>query len=105
MAERAPTVLVVEDDESTRDLVARVLSAELHVTVRTANDGHEAIAAVTASTPDLILLDLKMPRLDGLAVLHWLKSSPRTAGIPVLAVTAWANTATLQQLERRCDGL
>jgi CheY-like chemotaxis protein len=105
MAELGPSVLVVDDDAATRVLIAEVLSAELGAAVHGACDGHEAIAAVTAAPPDLILLDLKMPRLDGLAVLHWLKSSPRTAGIPVLAVTGWANAATLQALERRCDGL
>src|SRR5688572_2557759 len=105
MAERGPVVLVVDDDAATRMLIAEVLSAELGATVRGAGDGHEAIAAVGAAPPDLILLDLKMPGLDGPAVLHWLKSSPRTAGIPVLAVTAWANATTLHALERRCDGL
>jgi CheY-like chemotaxis protein len=104
MAER-PTVLVVEDDETTRALVVDLLSAELPVAVRQACDGHAAIAAVTAAAPDLILLDLKMPGLDGFAVLHWLKSSPRTAAIPVLALTALANAGTLAALERRCDGL
>ena len=105
MNEQRPSILVVDDDDATRMLIGDVLSAELDAAVRGARDGHAAIAAVTAARPDLILLDLKMPGLDGLAVLHWLKSSPRTAGIPVLAVTAWASTATLQALERRCDGL
>jgi two-component system OmpR family response regulator len=105
MAERVRTVLVIDDDAATRTLIAELFSAELGATVRGASDGHEAIAAVMAAPPDLILLDMKMPGLDGLAVLHWLKSSRRTAGIPVLAVTAWANAATLQALERRCDGL
>jgi twitching motility two-component system response regulator PilH len=105
MAERRPIVLVVDDDAATRMLIAEVLSAELGATVRGAGDGHEAIAAIGTAPPDLILLDLKMPGLDGPAVLHWLKSSPRTDGIPVLAVTGWANAITLQALERRCDGL
>jgi CheY-like chemotaxis protein len=105
MAEHIPSVLVVDDDQDTRALVAEVLSGDLGAAVWHACDGYEAIAAVSAARPDLILLDLMMPRLDGLAVLHWLKSSPRTAGIPVLALTAGANAATLQALERRCDGL
>jgi CheY-like chemotaxis protein len=100
-----PCVLVVDDDPSTRALIAEVLTAELGVTVREARDGHEGIAAVTAAPPDLIFLDLKMPGLDGFAVLHWLKSSPRTARIPVFALTAAANAAALRALERRCDGL
>ena len=100
-----PSVLVVDDDPFTRALIAEVLRAELGLTVREAGDGHEGIAAVTAAPPDLIFLDLKMPGLDGFAVLHWLKSSPRTARIPVLALTAAANAASLRALERRCDGL
>jgi CheY-like chemotaxis protein len=102
---RARAVLVVDDDAPTRLLVVEVLTAELGVAVREACDGHAGIAAVTAAQPDVILLDMKMPGLDGLAVLHWLRSSRRTAAIPVLALTAAANADTLEALEWRCDGL
>jgi CheY-like chemotaxis protein len=105
MAEPRLSVLVVEDDESTRALIADLLSAELGVAVRQACDGHAAIAAVTAAAPDLILLDLKMPGLDGFAVLEWLESSPRTAAVPVLALTASANADELQSVEQLCDGV
>jgi CheY-like chemotaxis protein len=99
------TVLVVDDDASTRELIAQALEMELDVVVLGAGDGREGVAAISASNPDLILLDLKMPRLDGLGVLHWLKSSPRTSAVPVLALTAAANDSTLRSLERRCDGV
>jgi CheY-like chemotaxis protein len=105
MAQPQSSLLVVDDDASTRALVTDLLGAELDLDVRQACDGYAAIAAVMAARPDLILLDLKMPGLDGLGVLHWLKSSPRTAAIPVLALTALANAGTLAALERRCDGL
>lgn len=99
------TILVIDDDATTRELIAQALEMELGVVVRGAGDGQEGIAAVSESIPALILLDLKMPRLDGFGVLHWLKSSPRTAGVPVLALTAAANDASLQTLERRCEGI
>jgi CheY-like chemotaxis protein len=98
-------VLVIDDDAATRALVAAALEAELDVAVRGAGGGREGILSVAAEPPDLIFLDLRMPDLDGFAVLHWLKSKPRTASIPVLALTAAASAATLQALERRCDGL
>jgi CheY-like chemotaxis protein len=105
MGRHSPSVLVVDDDEATRALVAEVLGTDLGATVRHACDGQEAIAAVLAARPDLIVLDLMMPRLDGLAVLERLESSPGTAGVPVLVMTGWATAATLAALARRCDGV
>jgi CheY-like chemotaxis protein len=98
-------VLVIEDDATTRTLIAATLESELGVVVLGASDGLDGIAAISASIPDLILLDLKMPRLDGFGVLHWLKSSPRTAAVPVLALTGSANQASLSSLERGCAGM
>jgi CheY-like chemotaxis protein len=99
------TVLVIDDDPSTRSLVAETLRLEFDVDVRGACDGREGILTIASEPPSLILLDMRMPGIDGLGVLHWLKSSPRTSTIPVLALTTTTNPATLHSLERRCDGV
>ena len=80
------TVLVVDDDPASRDLLARVLSRE-GFTVRTAADGRAGLAAAAASPPDVIVLDVIMPRMDGWAVLSALKADPRLADVPVVMHT------------------
>lgn len=79
-------VLVVDDDERNRKLLSRFLAAK-GFAVREANDGIEALEAVSSEHPDAILLDVMMPRLDGFEVCRRLKSNPETAHIPVLLVT------------------
>jgi CheY-like chemotaxis protein/phosphoribosyl 1,2-cyclic phosphodiesterase len=88
LPERA-RVLIAEDDVSTRGLLADLLSDddyELFI----AADGHQALALVESIQPDLVLLDLAMPRLDGKAVCRALKAGARTAAIPVIMLTASA---------------
>lgn len=60
--------------------------------------------AVAEAPPDLLLLDLRLPVLDGFAVLRWLKGRPATARIPVLALTAAGSLETQQALDRGCAG-
>ena len=79
-------VLVVEDDASTREL----LSVALHkrgFEVLLAEDGASGLAVAKGERPDLILLDLRLPGMDGLAVLQALKQEPGTAAIPVITMT------------------
>jgi two-component system, cell cycle sensor histidine kinase and response regulator CckA len=86
------TVLVVDDQESNRELLAAYLDT-LPCVVRTAPDGETALALVAAEPPDLILLDVMMPGLDGYAVTERLKADPATAAIPVVLVTALSERA------------
>src|SRR3954452_20068096 len=81
------TVLVVDDVPDAREVVARLLKLSGLQAV-TAEDGHEALAAVQAQTPDLILLDLTMPRMDGVSVLKALREDPRWKDLPVILFTA-----------------
>jgi CheY-like chemotaxis protein len=85
---RAQSIRVIEDDDANRTLLTELLARELDAAVRGAPDGPGGVAAAAREPPDLILLDLKLPGLGGLDVLRRLKASPRTAAIPVLAVTA-----------------
>src|ERR1051326_5223013 len=80
-------VLVVDDnDDSVRIVQTIVLSAGFEVTI--ARNGREALDAVARSIPELIVMDVMMPEMDGLEALNTLRSSPRTSRIPVILITA-----------------
>jgi two-component system cell cycle response regulator len=100
-------VLVVDDDPAVRALIKEVLEAEagLSVRVREARDGYEALLWLREEPVDLILLDLRMPRVDGWGVLIWLKSSARTATIPVVVLTALDPATVLRDIGRGPDGV
>ena len=84
---RAPLVLVVDDVAANRELLMAHLEA-LKYDVREARDGFEAMEAIEAEEPDLILLDVDMPRMDGITVCQRLKSHPSRRLIPVIILTA-----------------
>ncbi len=84
---RRPKVLVVDDVASNRELLQGRLD-DLGYDVREARDGIEALDAVAAEEPDLILLDIDMPRLDGIAVCEQLKAHPIRRLIPIVILTA-----------------
>ncbi|MCU1385955.1 MAG: Signal transduction response regulator [Acidobacteria bacterium] len=98
----AISVLVVDDDRDARAMYRMYL---MHVgcKVRTARDGHAAITKANAWAPDVIVMDLAMPRLDGWTASRWLKSSPATAHIPIIALSA-ALAAREHAREAGCDG-
>ncbi|MEQ1502388.1 MAG: response regulator [Myxococcota bacterium] len=84
-------VLVVDDDESTRDVVSRTLSAH-GWQVQLAADGQQALASLGRSRPDVLLLDLMMPNVDGFAVIEHVRSTPRLADLPIVVYSAKALT-------------
>lgn len=84
-------VLVVDDEELNREIFEAML-APFGYRVESARDGQEALEKVSEFEPDLILLDIMMPRMDGFEVLARLKEEPRTRGIPVVVVTALGGT-------------
>jgi len=83
----AGTVLVVDDEEANRDLIRDTLEARGY-RVLAASNGHEALERITSEPPDIVLLDLMMPGLNGFEVCRILKSNPQWAIIPVLMITA-----------------
>lgn len=95
-SEPSARVLVVEDDEAIADVLRRSLRAEGHE-VRSAGDGVEALRATEEFMPDLILLDLGLPRLDGIEVLKRVRAE--SADVPILVLTARTET------ENRVEGL
>lgn len=80
-------ILIVDDDELLLELLQFKLEARGYEVV-SARDGEAALQQVVAEPPDLIVLDMMMPGIDGLVVLQRLKQSPETAAIPVVMLTA-----------------
>jgi adenylate cyclase len=81
------SILVVDDDALNRKLLVRLLEQEGH-RARTAENGREALTLVREEAPDVILLDIVMPGLDGISVLEQLKSNPALQHVPVIMVSA-----------------
>ncbi|MBS0195745.1 MAG: response regulator [Planctomycetes bacterium] len=81
------SVLLVDDNEQNLELLLAYLE-ELGCELRTANDGIEALEEVAKQAPDLILLDVMMPRMSGFQVCAKIKKDPATADIPIVMVTA-----------------
>ena len=86
------TVLVVDDDPDIRELIAFKLRA-LGFTIDIAPDGEAGLAAALAAPPDLILLDVMMPKMSGLDVTRELRANSDTAGTPIILLTAKAQEA------------
>jgi CheY-like chemotaxis protein len=85
----AATILIAEDHDDNRELLQVLLSGAGYA-VREAKDGRECLAIAREALPDLIVIDLSMPVLDGWGVFAELKSDHRTRTIPCMAVTAHA---------------
>ena len=83
------TILVADDNAVSRELVREALE-QIGYRVVEAADGREALAKALESAPDLALLDIRMPVLDGYATVRAIRDDPRLAAIPVLALTAFA---------------
>jgi CheY-like chemotaxis protein len=88
MAAATPCILVVEDDSPLAYLLAGLLREEFGASVDVVGDGRAAAAALAAGAHDLVVLDIRMPAADGLAVLRWLASRPPAARVPVVVCTA-----------------
>jgi CheY-like chemotaxis protein len=82
-------ILVAEDNAVNRELLRELLEARGY-TVTEACDGQEALHMIEQAQPELLLLDIGMPVLDGFAVIRRIRENPRLAPLPVVAVTAYA---------------
>ncbi|HET8538623.1 MAG TPA: response regulator [Anaeromyxobacter sp.] len=90
-------ILVAEDDGALARLYEAYAASRGH-SVLVAKDGAETLVTATAELPDLIMLDVSMPKLDGRDVLRELKANPKTARIPVLVVSAFGGDQNLRDL-------
>jgi two-component system alkaline phosphatase synthesis response regulator PhoP len=84
---KTPVVLVVDDNQQNRELLQAYLE-DLDCRTVPAKDGPEALKILTKNPPDLILLDVMMPRMSGFEVCRRIKNDPKTSDIPVIMVTA-----------------
>jgi len=99
----AGRLLLVEDNELNRDLLTRRLTRKGY-DVETAVDGEEGRLMVRKLKPELVLLDLDLPKIDGWTVVRTLKAEDETRGIPVLALTAHAMVGDREKaLAAGCD--
>jgi CheY-like chemotaxis protein len=98
-----PKILLVEDNEMNRDMLSRRLEKRGY-TVAIAIDGSAGVAMAKSELPDLILMDMSLPVLDGWDATKQVKSDPATAQIPVIALTAHAMESDRQKaLAAGCD--
>jgi two-component system, cell cycle response regulator DivK len=96
-------ILLVEDEELNRDMLGRRLLRR-GFEVELAVDGEQAVACARKSVPDLILMDMSLPVVDGWEATRRLKASPETASIPVIALTAHAMAGDREKaLSAGCD--
>ncbi|MFN0074046.1 MAG: adenylate/guanylate cyclase domain-containing protein [Chloroflexota bacterium] len=102
MPETAPRILVVDDTAQNIRLLDAVLSPRGY-TVIPAASGHEALAAVDAAPPDLVLLDIQMPVMDGYEVCRRLREKPDTRALPIVMITAAGDQEKLKALEAGAD--
>ncbi len=88
VTERTSTVLIVDDDEEHRQLVRTILEAQGWV-VREAANGRLALDALASALPDIVLLDLMMPEMDGFQVVATFQDNPAWRDVPIVVVTAF----------------
>ena len=98
-----PKILMIEDNEQNRDALSRRLQ-RYGYDVITAMDGQQGIAIAKAELPDLILMDLNLPDVDGWEATRMLKEAPETRAIPIMAMTAHAIAGDQERaLQAGCD--
>jgi len=98
-----PRILLVEDNEMNRDMLSRRL-ARREYEVLVAVDGKEGVVMAGSEAPDLILMDMRLPVMDGREATRQLKASPETKAIPIIALTAHAMSGDREKaMEAGCD--
>jgi two-component system cell cycle response regulator DivK len=101
---RAPHVLVVDDAPQVRDLFGRFLTMS-GMAVTFAEDGLVAVAQARQNAPDLVVCDLEMPNMDGLAMSRALREDPVTRNIPILVVSGSASQQSRAAFDAGCDAV
>jgi two-component system cell cycle response regulator DivK len=98
-----PKILLVEDNETNRDMLSRRLERRGY-RVAIALDGEQGVSMAGSEAPDLILMDMSLPVLDGWEAARRLKAAPETRSIPIIALTAHAMVGDREKaIESGCD--
>jgi len=96
-------ILLVEDDEMNRDMLSRRL-IKRDYDVLIAVDGEQGVQMTRTEAPDLVLMDMSLPGIDGWTATRQLKAEPETSGIPIIALTAHAMAGDREKaLDAGCD--
>jgi two-component system cell cycle response regulator DivK len=93
---RPPTVLYVEDNEYNRKIVRQLLTRTAY-RLQEAPDGEAALAMVRRERPDLVLMDVQLPKMSGLDATRQLRADPRTAAVPIIVITSYALSGDAQK--------
>ncbi|MFC1837388.1 response regulator [Thermodesulfobacteriota bacterium] len=97
-------ILIVEDNQDSRELVVKVLKAKGYKIIE-AVDGEEALQKLTEERPDLVLMDISIPKIDGLEVARRIKAQEELSDIPIVALTAHAMKGDREKaMQAGCDG-
>jgi len=94
--DKTPTVLIVEDDQPSLELLQAYLE-DVNCETVLAHDGLEALDIIGKKTPDLVLLDIMMPKMSGFEVCKRIKSDPKTSNVPVIMVTALSEFGDIER--------
>lgn len=101
----APLILVVDDFADGREIVRHVVKS-LGLRFMEATDGHDGLRRARQHRPDLLVLDLALPGIDGWTIASELRADPETSSIPILALTAHAEPESTERARRMgCDAL
>jgi two-component system, cell cycle response regulator DivK len=95
-------ILIVEDNPANMKLAVLILASAGHATLQAAT-AHEGVALAIRERPDLVLMDMQLPDMDGLEATRVLKATPETTAIPVIAVTASAMKGDKERVLEVCD--
>ncbi len=97
-------ILVIEDNQQNALLMRRILEARKHQVIH-ASEGEAGLKTAVEEVPDLILLDLGLPDIDGQTLVTFIRRVPKLANIPIVAVTAWPEVTAREMAEAYgCDG-
>jgi CheY-like chemotaxis protein len=99
----SPRILVVEDNRDNMTLISDILSSFDYVVLQ-AMDGEQGVEMANVEKPDLILMDLSLPRMDGWTATRYIKANPELKHIPIIALTAHAMVGDRERaMEAGCD--
>ena len=98
------TILIVEDQEDNRKILRDLLTSKGYAVIEV-RDGYQGIQKTLEHHPDLILMDIQLPGIDGYEVIRRIKKNPLISGIPIIAVTSYALSGDSQKaFDAGCDG-
>jgi CheY-like chemotaxis protein len=96
--DRQPYILIVDDDPDILDNIITVLETQPY-RLNTARDGKQCLEIMEHEVPDLLILDLLMPRMDGWGVIREMQTEPRFAGVPIMVLTTVIEDASRRRYE------